>query len=410
MPDYYHGSAPHARGTRYSNIQGRYKRRFSPACAGNAADNPIFPLRYAVQPRMRGERLRVSLALLRIHGSAPHARGTHVAVLELRLRRRFSPACAGNARYARKARRPWSVQPRMRGERLDSGRLFDCCFGSAPHARGTHCRTARGVRLSRFSPACAGNAKPASMPAFFLAVQPRMRGERRALRVWCAVARGSAPHARGTHQDAVDDRCPGRFSPACAGNAGARSRDSRLRTVQPRMRGERPVRTAGIRIKGGSAPHARGTPGREWSNRNSSRFSPACAGNAFDSTGGRCTVTVQPRMRGERANLERHLSEDGGSAPHARGTRRRGSCRYCRTRFSPACAGNASSATGFRRRGTVQPRMRGERPVISRTCRRDSGSAPHARGTPRTPAPIAPQTRFSPACAGNAYRARPRSR
>ena len=76
-----------------------------------------------------------------------------------------------------------------------------CGVGSSPHARGTPITEAPRCDLSWFIPACAGNAmaKPIRLP--FVAVHPRMRGERGIVSAKIASAVGSSPHARGTHPD-----------------------------------------------------------------------------------------------------------------------------------------------------------------------------------------------------------------
>ena len=151
----------------------------------------------------------------------------------------------------------------------------------------------------------------------------------------------------------------------------------------------------------GSAPHARGTRIVSRPDRHSIRFSPACAGNT--STAG-CLAPpwpVQPRMRGEHAaSVFRPLDPDG-SAPHALGTLLVLKNHYPTRRFSPACAGNTVVGWIARPFYTVQPRMRGEHVHSMGACKRWSGSAPHARGTQLQRGYGGRLHRFSPACAGN---------
>ena len=70
-------------------------------------------------------------------GSAPHARGTLVAVQRYGGRRRVSPACAGNTSASAYITAFTPGQPRMRGEHDDGQWIQDGDDGSAPHARGT---------------------------------------------------------------------------------------------------------------------------------------------------------------------------------------------------------------------------------------------------------------------------------
>ena len=111
---------------------------------------------------------------------------------------------------------------------------------------------------------------------------------------------------------------------------------------------------------------------------------------------------VHPRMRGERnvRNLVgRHVH---GSSPHARGTLTSVPANGRNTRFIPACAGNAQSRTGGERESSVHPRMRGERQWMHAAALALDGSSPHARGTPSRRLPGVLLGRFIPACAGNA--------
>ena len=213
-----------------------------------------------VHPRMRGERECFRDPGADGVGSSPHARGTPYSdVTDLR-QIRFIPACAGNAGMVNVAWPGNTVHPRMRGERWGDARHVRVRAGSSPHARGTPAGTYRDVGSHRFIPACAGNACPWWRTARLPAVHPRMRGERFdpvPPVVWMI---GSSPHARGTPRRAGCDFLVSRFIPACAGNASASSPFRALTPVHPRMRGERASTTASRCTCVGSSPHARGTP------------------------------------------------------------------------------------------------------------------------------------------------------
>ena len=70
----------------------------------------------------------------------------------------------------------------------------------------------------------------------------------------------------------------------------------------------------------GSSPHARGTQARHLGQDQGIRFIPACAGNAVYAASGSVSITVHPRMRGERDIVRAHVNSANGSSPHARGT------------------------------------------------------------------------------------------
>ena len=172
------GSSPHARGTRAGAAEDQAIRWFIPACAGNAAPTSGKPMRKAVHPRMRGERMPRSLRKMISPGSSPHARGTRVVVCPHTEDLRFIPACAGNAGNARGSGSGLPVHPRMRGERCTYRQHASAQAGSSPHARGTHSLRDQYRGYRRFIPACAGNAAPDSIAHSARPVHPRMRGER----------------------------------------------------------------------------------------------------------------------------------------------------------------------------------------------------------------------------------------
>ena len=236
----------------------------------------------AVHPRMRGERLPIPIAICIYYGSSPHARGTPRAPVAYMAKYRFIPACAGNACFSRLAALNVTVHPRMRGERVvlrDGLSLLD---GSSPHARGTREPVPGGDHPNRFIPACAGNATSSAASRALASVQPRMRGERRLAERCSYTPDGSSPHARGTPRGARADRFPGRFIPACAGNASSSSVPLDAISVHPRMRGERRSYSAMMSTMNGSSPHARGTRATGHQHADRGRFIPACAGNAQD--------------------------------------------------------------------------------------------------------------------------------
>ena len=208
-----------------------------------------------------------------------------------------------------------------------------------------------------------------------------MRGERATKTTTCNERSGSSPHARGTLSEQTAYGLNPRFIPACAGNAHRWATLLREAAVHPRMRGERfehPL-LGGFNL--GSSPHARGTPERRWPTCRLHRFIPACAGNAGEPGIWTRSMTVHPRMRGERRRCTAWTTAFHGSSPHARGTLRSHGIVQTGSWFIPACAGNAVRAcwAGFPR--TVHPRMRGERAKKDAKTGIAGGSSPHARGT-----------------------------
>ena len=215
---------------------------------------------------------------------------------------------------------------------------------------------------------------------------------------------GSSPRARGTLTGPQDSANQRRFIPACAGNAYRPSRQRQSASVHPRVRGERgplPVRHC---LADGSSPRARGTPSPASHAARGRRFIPACAGNALHLHAVGWDRPVHPRVRGERVSGGTITSVTVGSSPRARGTQVSGPLGSIRIRFIPACGGNARAAARPRGRGSVHPRVRGERTAATVGYRPAVGSSPRARGTPPQAPRAARAFRFIPACAGNAVK------
>ena len=210
----------------------------------------------------------------------------------------------------------------MRGEHHCVFNAFDRHDGSSPHARGTRPPFLAASTSKRFIPACAGNTKQPLELTSKSAVHPRMRGEHQGDGLSVERRGGSSPHARGTPRPYDFGIFPRRFIPACAGNTCSTTPLVKAPPVHPRMRGEHYVSARLYKSICGSSPHARGTLSRSCFCYRYRRFIPACAGNTF----------LSP-------NRVRSCS---GSSPHARGTL---VCRpFCMNaqRFIPACAGNTA--------------------------------------------------------------------
>ena len=171
--------------------------------------------------------------------------------------------------------------------------------------------------------------------------------------------------------------------------------------VHPRVRGERFSKGGDDLLDAGSSPRARGTdqlgagPGRR------KRFIPACAGNGDGYTQNNRLHPVHPRVRGERTHPAVEHPEGFGSSPRARGTECQHGPEPGSSRFIPACAGNGPHPGPARRRASVHPRVRGERPCLRFLAHARSGSSPRARGTAEWGERGGAGIRFIPACAGN---------
>ena len=337
------GSSPRVRGTLHPHRSGRSRRRFIPACAGNAQHTrrPI-PIA-AVHPRVCGERQAGAHLLARQSGSSPRVRGTHTVVGVAWIGQRFIPACAGNAKSIAGNAPAQPVHPRVCGERAG--------FVSS------------AIALLRFIPACAGNASVPTLCVTAATVHPRVCGERLPSPCSGSGSTGSSPRVRGTPVHASQAAGDQRFIPACAGNA--------VRRQLGQQRGA------------GSSPRVRGTPSRRRRASPRSPVHPRVCGerSGTDAEGGDLPRFI-PACAGNARRLARRKRDAAGSSPRVRGTPGGQRQPHRHPRFIPACAGNAAAAAWASPPPAVHPRVCGER----------------ARRSPRSRQLL----RFIPACAGNA--------
>ena len=133
-------------------------------------------------------------------------------------------------------------------------------------------------------------------------VHPRIRGERRKMTLEGSPSYGSSPHTRGTHGASRSSCSECRFIPAYAGNAPLPWRSRRGVSVHPRIRGERRSRQRSRAWRLGSSPHTRGTHLRRLLFLGIFRFIPAYAGNAVQVQAAPLPPAVHPRIRGERTS------------------------------------------------------------------------------------------------------------
>ena len=316
--------------------------------------------------------------------------------------RRFIPAYAGNAAGVAHALGGAQVHPRIRGERATahSAAIFNA--GSSPHTRGTPQVPGHRPPRHRFIPAYAGNAGRRYGQAPCRPVHPRIRGERSGYVEARRSSSGSSPHTRGTLAHAARPVHQARFIPAYAGNARPDRMAMLTMTVHPRIRGERVCMGLRPIPRAGSSPHTRGTLFRRSRHILNRRFIPAYAGNAAATPRPRPARAVHPRIRGERPPGKTVYSFSIGSSPHTRGTRSAEQSATRLERFIPAYAGNAASPMIFAPGQTVHPRIRGERKDGSDSTAELPGSSPHTRGTHRQQRRAVHLRRFIPAYAGNA--------
>ena len=110
----------------------------------------------------------------------------------------------------------------------------------------------------------------------------------------------ASARVRGTEGEAAwKDRENG-SSPRVRGTVRPRVQLEVVRTVHPRVCGERNTRSYVAGSIVGSSPRVRGTGARRWGWPSAHRFIPACAGNGESSLALHCFNAVHPRVCGER--------------------------------------------------------------------------------------------------------------
>ncbi len=253
------GSSPRVRGTHHMALPRRPTDRFIPACAGNAPGQSSKTSSDPVHPRVCGERICRLTSRSETAGSSPRVRGTPGHQRRHVDDDRFIPACAGNAATRKPRRASCAVHPRVCGERGPNAINNTFAGGSSPRVRGTRCCWAPHGRRRRFIPACAGNALPDCCHSRLCPVHPRVCGERANDRRSDVFAGGSSPRVRGTLERHPAGHEQPRFIPACAGNASPCWYQLAIGAVHPRVCGER-CSFHGDTLKiGGSSPRVRGT-------------------------------------------------------------------------------------------------------------------------------------------------------
>src|SRR5690606_27424681 len=91
-------------------------------------------------------------------GSPPRVRGGLDLLPGAIAGERFTPACAGRARWGTRTRLGAPVHPRVCGEGPSATWFTPSCSGSPPRVRGGLALPVALPLLYRFTPACAGRA------------------------------------------------------------------------------------------------------------------------------------------------------------------------------------------------------------------------------------------------------------
>ena len=309
-------------------------------------------------PRVRGDHVRLALAVVISEGPTPACAGITLAAYPGSPREWPTPACAGITSLPTELRRAAGLPPRARGSPL-------ACLWRAnvmrayPRVRGDHFRNGRFREHAGLPPRARGSPSSTSAACGHDAAYPRVRGDH-----WVPAR---APRGRGGP------------TPACAGiTVEPHDEGPAARGLPPRARGSR-VDSDASAVRHGLPPRARGSPRRLTSGVEPGP-TPACAG-----------ITVSPA---------RSVMRAVGPPPRARG-----SLLHIRQTLTagptPACAGITTEvATGVSTRG-LPPRARGS-PRGRAVGHAGGGLPPRARGSRAHPREV-PRRRAYPRVRGDHF-------
>ena len=172
------GSSPHMRGKLIAVIQVDVQRRITPAYAGKSPAPAHTPTFRRDHPRIRGEKIISLFYLPRQGGSPPHTRGKVESTLAQYRKLGITPAYAGKSYLAFRTAYTNKDHPRIRGEKSGDMPMRSRTSGSPPHTRGKAASPTGYQRYLRITPAYAGKSKLEGRLVASLGDHPRIRGEK----------------------------------------------------------------------------------------------------------------------------------------------------------------------------------------------------------------------------------------
>ena len=254
--------------------------RITPACAGSKINYSWIKYRSQDHPRVCGEQPLPVAGLGPQKGSPPRVRGTASETSGITKLTRITPACAGNRLLNQELLKLLQDYPRVCGEQGKKAASNHLLIGSPPRVRGTEKSLDGSTDNGGITPACAGNS--CGFHSNFANAQdhPRVCGEQIAFHTSAAGISGSPPRVRGTALCSFYRLLHGGITPACAGNRCIVWRCRRLLWDHPRVCGEQFVFVIASITNRGSPPRVRGTVINAGIRDGDVGITPACAGNS----------------------------------------------------------------------------------------------------------------------------------
>ena len=170
------GTSPRVRGKRQLVVGGGRRQRYIPACAGEARGGGGSHGQSPVHPRVCGGSCCHRPLISPLAGTSPRVRGKrHELDIEVS-QQRYIPACAGEATARSRRRAKAAVHPRVCGGSSSAATSTFSTTGTSPRVRGKLFRARRRPARRRYIPACAGEAVTRACGSSSRGVHPRVCG------------------------------------------------------------------------------------------------------------------------------------------------------------------------------------------------------------------------------------------
>ena len=272
------------RGKGFQRFGGFCREGITPACAGKSPGwgSGIYCDRD--HPRVCGEKLRPSSALMVRTGSPPRVRGKVNRLALLLLCSGITPACAGKRMGKFSRLHQYKDHPRVCGEKHFLYLRRTTTEGSPPRVRGKALWKTAENRAVGITPACAGKSTVSKSGTRWKWDHPRVCGEKNCLQLRITEALGSPPRVRGKVTSLIPALPLHGITPACAGKSIVEFGNSAVSRDHPRVCGEKVYYNGGFAVFQGSPPRVRGKDASGADATPWIRITPACAGKRGSST------------------------------------------------------------------------------------------------------------------------------